>query len=246
MTDDSELLRVENLVVHYGDIVAVRSISFSVAVGELVAFIGPNGAGKSTLLNAICGPLRPSAGKIFYRGRDVTTAATVKQVESGIAHVPERRQIFGPLTIQENLMLGSYARRGATSGERASDLDRIFKIFPVLAERRHDLGGSLSGGQQQMLAIGRGLMARPRLLLLDEPSLGLAPMIVREIFEVVAALVAENTSILLVEQNARAALRHAQRAIVMEGGRIVMSGDARVLRDDPKVQSAYFGKAAHP
>jgi branched-chain amino acid transport system ATP-binding protein len=246
MNTGDALLRVEDLVVHHGDIVALRGVSFSVELGELVALIGPNGAGKSTLLNTICGPLRPTDGKIFFGGRDVTARSTVAQVASGIAHVPERRQIFGPLTVEENLLLGTYARgRSASRSEKDAELDHIYRIFPVLAERRRDPGGSLSGGQQQMLAIGRGLMAKPRLLLLDEPSLGLAPRIVQEIFTVIGRLVTGGTSIVLVEQNARAALRHARRAIVIEGGRIVMSGTADALRDDPKLQSTYFGKGSH-
>jgi branched-chain amino acid transport system ATP-binding protein len=244
MCASEALLQVEDLVVHHGEIVAVRGVSFSIFAGEIVTLIGPNGAGKSTLLNTLCGPLSPSGGRILFASQDITKLRTVRQVQAGIAHVPERRQIFGPLSVQENLLLGSYGRRHtAAKGDIESDLQRVYAIFPVLAERRQQQGGSLSGGQQQMLAIGRGLMAKPRLMLLDEPSLGLAPMIVQEILTVIVSLARDGTGILLVEQNARAALRYARRALVMEGGRIVMSGNAAELRNDPKVQLAYFGKA---
>jgi branched-chain amino acid transport system ATP-binding protein len=243
MAAATALLRTEDLVVHHGEIAAVLGVSLTVAAGEIVALIGPNGAGKSTLLNAICGPLRPTSGRILYADRDVTGLPTVQLVAAGIAHVPERRQIFGPLTVEDNLLLGSYGRRrSAPRAEIQADLQRVYAIFPVLGERRSQLAGSLSGGQQQMLAIGRGWMARPRLMLLDEPSLGLAPRLVQEIFVAIAGLAADGTGILLVEQNARAALQFARRAIVMEGGRIVLAGDAAVLRDDPQVRSVYFGQ----
>lgn len=245
MTTVKELLRTEGLTAHRGEIAVLSGVSITVAPGEIVALIGPNGAGKSTLLNAICGPLRATSGRIYLEGRDITLLPTVERVAAGIAHVPGQRQIFGPMTVQENLMLGSYSRRGRVSNAKIDeDLQRVYRIFPVLAERRTQLGGSLSGGQQQMLAIGRGLMSGPRLVLLDEPSVGLAPIMVQTIFTGMTALAAEGTGFLLVEQNARAALQFSHRAHVMREGRIVLSGQASALREDHQVQSAYFGNTA--
>ncbi len=233
------MLMLEDVRVYYGAIQAVKGISLEVQDRELVALVGANGAGKTTTLRTISGLFRPRTGRIRYDGTDLATKATHEVVGLGISQAPEGRQIFGSLSVRENLMLGAVRR--ADRGALDEDLDRVFALFPVLRERLGQAGGTLSGGEQQMLAIGRALMARPRLLLLDEPSLGLAPLMVGRIFEVIARLKAEGVTILLVEQNARKALEVADRAYVLETGRIALSGPARELAANPEVERAYLG-----
>jgi branched-chain amino acid transport system ATP-binding protein len=235
------MLLLEDVEVAYGAIRAVQGISLSVERGELVALIGSNGAGKSTTLRTISGLLRPRAGRLRYDGTDLVRLRPHEIVAAGIVQAPEGRQIFGGLTVRENLLLGATARRRDRVG-LDQDLAHVLALFPVLQERLGQSGGTLSGGEQQMLAIGRALMARPRLLLLDEPSLGLAPLVVNRIFEVIARLKAEGTTILLVEQNARKALAVADRAYVMETGRVVLAGPARDLAANPAVERAYLGE----
>jgi branched-chain amino acid transport system ATP-binding protein len=233
------LLRLEKVAVYYGGIQALRDISLHVQPGELLAIIGANGAGKTTLLRTVSGVLRARSGSIYFDQRELTHLSPYEIVRLGIAHSPEGRQLFGGLTTIENLRLGAVQRkdRAAIQG----DLDYVFELFPVLKERRLQRAGTLSGGEQQMLAIGRALMARPRLLLLDEPSLGLAPLLVQRIFEVIARLKREQVTLVLVEQNARMALEVADRAYVMETGRIKLEGPARELAANPAVEQAYLG-----
>jgi branched-chain amino acid transport system ATP-binding protein len=232
------LLEIENLASHYGRIPALRGVALEVAEGELVTLVGANGAGKTTLLRAISGVQRATRGRIRFAGRDITAAAPEQRVRLGIAQVPEGRQVFGPLTVEDNLRLGAYTR---PRKEVAESLREAFARFPMLAERRNQPAGTLSGGQQQMLAIGRALMARPRLLLLDEPSMGLAPLVVEDIFRTVQALKKAGVTILLVEQNAYTALAIADRSYVMETGEIVLSGTGAALLADEKVKAAYLG-----
>ena len=210
---------------------------------EIVALIGGNGAGKSTLLNLISGIVRPSSGKIYFRGEDISSLSPEKIVELGIGQVPEGRLLFGPLTVMENLELGAFKRRGRKEKVRVSeDFEYILRLFPILKKRLEQKAGTLSGGEQQMLAMGRGLMGKPILMLLDEPSLGLAPLIVQEIFSVIEGLKNEKTTILLVEQNARAALRVADRAYVLETGKIRLQGEASELLENEEVKKAYLGQ----
>lgn len=235
------MLVIENLSVSYKGIQALRGVDLSVTKGEIFALIGPNGAGKSTLLNAVSGIVPPSSGRITLEGETVNGRAAHLIARSGIIQVPEGRRIIAPLTVSENLELGRQA-----SGDRGSDqqdLDQVHQLFPILAERRNQIAGSLSGGQQQMLAIGRALMGRPRILLLDEPSLGLAPVIVREVFDALIRLNGAGLTILLVEQNAKLALETAHNAAVIEQGRIVMQGSAKDLANDPVVADHYLGRA---
>ena len=232
------VLEVSALCSHYGRIQALHGVSVKVAKGALVALVGANGAGKTTLLRTISGVQPASEGKILFCGEDITRLRSDKRVRLGIAQVPEGRQVFAPLAVADNLRLGAFTRPAA---EAAASLGRIYAMFPQLSERRAQPAGTLSGGQQQMLAIGRALMGRPRLLLLDEPSMGLAPRLVAEIFACIAALKAEGITILLVDQNARAALRVADRGYVLETGRVALSGGAARLLDDPQVQEAYLG-----
>ena len=241
------LLAVRGLGVAYGGILAVRDVSFDVRRGEIVTLIGGNGAGKSSILRAISG-LVPRAGTVTYEGRDLARLPAHTIVGLGVAQVPEGRGIFGNLTVAENLRLATWQRRfgpgrkhGRVGAEIAADLERVFSIFPRLKERLRQPGGTLSGGEQQMLAVGRALMWRPRLLLLDEPSMGLAPLLVREIFQVLGEINATGTTILLVEQNANMALRIAHRAHVLEIGAIVRSGTGQELLGDPAVRDAYLG-----
>jgi branched-chain amino acid transport system ATP-binding protein len=233
------MLDIDGLHVRYGSIRALQGVSLTVAQGELVALIGSNGAGKTTVLRTISGLLRPSAGTITFEGADISRAPTDRIVELGISHCPEGRRIFGGLSVGENLRLGAVAQRD--KGAATADLDMVFTLFPLLKERLGQAGGTLSGGEQQMLAIGRALMSRPRLLLLDEPSLGLAPLMVERIFETIAALKAQGRTILLVEQNVHHALDIADRAYVLETGRITLDGPAAVLRTNPKVEQSYLG-----
>jgi branched-chain amino acid transport system ATP-binding protein len=235
------MLVLSDVRVSYGAIQAVKGISLEVRERELVALIGANGAGKTTTLRTISGLFRPRGGAITFEGRDLAALPPHAIVGLGIAQAPEGRQIFGSLSVRENLMLGAVRRRGKERAALADDLGRVFALFPVLEERLGQAGGTLSGGEQQMLAIGRALMARPRLLLLDEPSLGLAPLMVARIFEVIARLKAEGTTILLVEQNARKALEVADRGYVLETGRIILGGPAAELAANPEVERAYLG-----
>ncbi len=241
------MLRVKNLHVHYGKIHALRAASIHVQPGEIVALLGGNGSGKTTLLSAISGVVRPSGGEIVLAGKDITRIGPDQIVREGIAHVPEGRHIFKPLSVEDNLLLGAYHRvslrnHAAIHGE----VDQICRLFPVLGERRRQAAGTLSGGEQQMLAIGRALLAHPKVLLLDEPSMGLAPRIVREIFEHIARLRSEHKmTILLVEQNARGALGIADRGYVLETGRVVLQGRSEELLANRDVQRAYLGRDAN-
>ena len=235
----SNLLDVRGLQVAYSGIKAVRGIDLSVGPGELVALIGSNGAGKTTTLKALAGLLSPAAGKINYDGRSLNNVAAHQRVAMGIALVPEGRGVFARLSVAENLLMGAYSR--SDQAEISVDLERMYGLFPRLVERRDQLAGTLSGGEQQMLAMARALMSRPRLLMLDEPSMGLAPLMVKKIFDTIRQVAAQGMSILLVEQNARLALQVAQRGYVMEGGAITLSGESRELSDSDAVQRAYLG-----
>ena len=235
------LLSVTGLEVRYGGIRAVKGIDLHVEEGELVCLIGANGAGKSSALRAIAGMLPTAPSAVRYGGRDMAGQRAFERARAGLALVPEGRGIFPQLTVEENLAMGAYARN---DDGIAADRDRMFDMFPILDERRLQTGGTLSGGEQQMLAIGRALMSRPKLLLLDEPSMGLAPKVVQRIFEVLRRVNREGMTVMLVEQNARAALALASRGYVMESGEIVLSGNARDLLDNPQVRAAYLGEAA--
>jgi branched-chain amino acid transport system ATP-binding protein len=233
------MLEIEDLHISYGNIQALRGVSLRVEAGELVTIVGSNGAGKSTTLLTISGVLRPRAGRVLFEGHDLSRAAPHDIVRWGISHCPEGRLIFGRLTVAENLVLGAYNRRNRA--EIQQDLTRVHQLFPVLFERRGQVAGTLSGGEQQMLAMGRALMSSPRLLLLDEPSFGLAPILVERIFTIIQALRRQGVTILLVEQNAYQALRVADRAYVLETGQVRLTGPAAELADDPQVQAAYLG-----
>ena len=232
------ILAVEDLWVSYDRINAVRGVSFSVGAGEIVTLIGANGAGKSTILQAISGLLPVARGRVSLLEEDLLRLPAHLRVKQGVAHVPEGRGIFGNLTVLENLRLAAYLRR---DGQIQGDLQEVFRLFPRLGERRHQWGNTLSGGEQQMLAVGRALMSRARLLLLDEPSMGLAPLLVREIFRVILRINRQGTAILLVEQNANLALEVAHRAYILETGEIILSGPASELRHHPQVLEAYLG-----
>ncbi|HJZ49774.1 MAG TPA: ABC transporter ATP-binding protein [Roseiflexaceae bacterium] len=232
------MLELHDIHVSYGSIQALNGVSLQVDKGELVALIGSNGAGKSTTLKTISGLLRPRQGSLVYQGHEITRAPTDRIVGLGISHCPEGRRIFGSLTVRENLLLGAVRRKGTLT----EDLDRVYELFPRLKERLHQAGGTLSGGEQQMLAIGRALMSRPALLLLDEPSLGLAPLMVERIFGVIRELKLQGTTMLLVEQNVHHALDIADRAYVMETGRVTLEGPAGELRRNPLVEQSYLGR----
>ncbi|MGE5598426.1 MAG: ABC transporter ATP-binding protein [Bacteroidota bacterium] len=236
------MLKVENLVVSYGGIEALRGISLEVEEGKIVTLVGANGAGKSTTLRAIMGLVKPRQGSITYQGRNLLQASTHTMAQLGITLVPEGRRVFPQLTVAENLRIGAYTRRDE-QGIRA-DLDWIYRLFPVLKERAWQLAGTLSGGEQQMLAVGRALMSRPKLLMMDEPSLGLAPMIVQEIFRIIKEIHQQGVTILLIEQNANAALHIADKGYVMETGRIAMTGTGRELLADEQIKEAYLGRKA--
>lgn len=233
------LLQVCNLKVAYGGIQALKGIDLDVAPGELVALIGSNGAGKTTTLKALAGLLQPSAGEIHYRGISLKNHAAHQLIQEGLVLVPEGRGVFARLTVEENLQMGAYCRNDKSS--IAQDMQRIYKLFPRLAERHMQLAGTLSGGEQQMMALGRALMSRPKLLMLDEPSMGLAPMMVTKIFETIRNISAQGVSILLVEQNAKLALEVAQRGYVMESGLITLSDSAANLLGSAVVRRAYLG-----
>lgn len=234
------MLELRDLSVSYGSIRAVRGASLTVKDGEIVALIGANGAGKSTILQAISGLLKPSGGEILLDGAPITALPAEKIVELGVIHVPEGRQIFSGMTVIENLRLGAYAIRDRAEIERRMEV--AFSLFPIIRERRNQLAGTLSGGEQQMLAIGRGLMAKPKVLLLDEPSLGLSPLLTQQVFDVLAGLKKSGTTMLLVEQNAYEALEISDRAYVLETGVVSMEGASRELLDDPHVKTAYLGR----
>ncbi len=234
------LLEIKNLAVAYGKVEAVHGVSLSVEAGSIVTVIGANGAGKTTLLNAAMGIL-PSNGLMTFDGRDLSGISVEDRVAMGLALVPEKRELFSTMTVEENLLLGGFRASGA---QRAASMDNVFQRFPRLKERRRQIAGTLSGGERQMLAMGRALMGQPRLLMLDEPSLGLAPLIVRGIFEIIAELRKSGVSILLVEQNARAALQAADNAYVMELGEITAQGPAAQLAADPRVIESYLGLGA--
>jgi branched-chain amino acid transport system ATP-binding protein len=237
------MLKVENLCSFYGRIQALREVSLQIAEGEIVAVIGSNGAGKSTLLNTISGMIPARSGRIAFCGTPIEGLRPDRIVRLGISQVPERRQIFSTMSVLDNLILGAYHRYGRDGKPAVDrDLEFVFEIFPRLRERVKQTAGTLSGGEQQMLALGRGWMAKPKLLLMDEPSLGLAPLMAREIFRVSGALRDHGTTILLVEQNARAALELADRAYVLESGRVAVEGAAKELAVDERVQKAYLGK----
>jgi branched-chain amino acid transport system ATP-binding protein len=233
------LLELRGVSVAYGKRRALEDVSLTVGAGEMVTLLGANGAGKSTTLRAISGLVRPAAGRVIYDGRDVTTAAPDVIVGAGVGHVPEGREVFADFTVLDNLLVGAHTVPAAAVPER---LDRVFAVFSVLRERRRQVAGTLSGGEQQMLAIGRALMAAPRLLLLDEPSLGLAPMLAREIFRVIARINADGVTVLLVEQNARRALALAGRGYVLETGRVVAAGPSGELAADARIRAAYLGE----
>lgn len=234
------LLTVESIDVFYGAVQALRGVSLTVNAGEVVTLIGSNGAGKTTTLNAICGLVRPRTGRVLYQGRDIAKTPTHELVKQGLVMAPEGRGIFPNLTIAENMDLGAYTRSDK-AGIKA-DAERGYTLFPRLKERINQKAGTLSGGEQQMLAIARALMARPKLLLLDEPSLGLAPLLVRTIFDTIDTINKEGVSILLVEQNANAALKHSKRAYVLQTGSVVKEGESEALRNDPAVRAAYLGE----
>jgi branched-chain amino acid transport system ATP-binding protein len=235
------LLELTDMHVFYGRIEALKGLSFNVDEGEVVTLIGANGAGKTTTLKAISGVRPVSSGKVMFEGRDITRMPAYDRVELGICQAPEGRGIFPGMTVIENLEMGAYVRKDRKSAAKQQDLERVFTLFPRLSERKSQVGGTMSGGEQQMLAIGRALMARPRVLLLDEPSMGLAPMLVAQIFSIIAEINAQGTTILLVEQNAAQALQRAHRAYVLETGRIVRSDDAKALLGDESVRAAYLG-----
>jgi branched-chain amino acid transport system ATP-binding protein len=233
------VLSVENLECRYGKVSAVRGLSLEVKQGELVTLIGANGAGKTTTLKAISGLLRPAAGRIRFEGEDISGATAKKIIERGIAHCPEGRRVFPYMTVRENLEMGCYLRRDSKA--IAADMDRVFGRFPILAERRDQAAGTLSGGEQQMLAISRALMSRPRLVLFDEPSLGLAPNIVEHMFEIIKQIRSQGMTVVMVEQNAFAALELSDRSYVLEQGRVTLSGTGTELLNNPQVKRAYLG-----
>ena len=242
MSTPEPLLSLTRLEVAYGGIQAVKGIDLHVGQGELVCLIGANGAGKTTTLKGICGLLPVKAGKIRYAGADVTGKPAFQLVKRGLAMVPEGRGVFGALTIEENLAMGAYIRNDA-AGIKA-DIERVYHLFPRLKERRRQTAGTLSGGEQQMLAMGRAMLSRPKLLLLDEPSMGLAPLMVQKVFETIVTISGEGVTILLIEQNAKLALEVSRRGYVMESGEITIAGDSASLLHDPKVRAAYLGETA--
>jgi branched-chain amino acid transport system ATP-binding protein len=232
------LLDVQDIHVFYGNIEALKGVSLQIHGGEIVTLIGANGAGKSTTLNAISGLNRPRTGKVIYAGREVTSVPPYELVKLGLSQAPEGRRIFPRMTVRENLDMGAFSRKRQ---DLKQDFERVFDLFPVLRERESQAGGTLSGGEQQMLAMGRALMARPRLLMLDEPSMGLAPLLVEKIFDIVVEINAQGTTILLVEQNANVALEISHRGYVLETGKVTLADDASALLENPHVQAAYLG-----
>ena len=239
------MLKVEGIETWYGAIQALKGISIEVNQGEIVALLGANGAGKSTTIKTISGLLKPAKGRVEFIGHEISRRDPESIAEMGIAHVPEGRHIFPGLTVLDNLMLGTTPRKGASKVEIQKDLDRVFEVFPILKEFRNRLGWQLSGGQQQMLAIGRGLMSKPKLLMMDEPSLGLAPVLVQEVFKVIKDIKDTGTTILLVEQNARMALLIADRGYVLETGKVVLTDGATALLNNEQMRAHYLGAHAH-
>lgn len=231
------MLEVTDLHVHFGVIHAIKGISFDVTEGEIVTLIGANGAGKTTTLRSLSGLKKPTSGQILLEGKSITSSSPQSRVARGLSQVPEGRRIFPEMSVQENLDLGGFLRKGKTT----NTLDEVFDRFPILAERRKQLAGTLSGGEQQMLAMGRALMAQPKVLLLDEPSMGLAPLLVQEIFDIIVKINEMGTTVLLVEQNAHMSLQIADRAYVIETGSIVLSGEAKALAQTDEVKRAYLG-----
>lgn len=232
------MLSVKNLKVNFGGIEAVKGISFDVEKGEIVTLIGANGAGKSTTLRAISGLVKPSSGNIVFEDKDITSLEPSNIVKAGVTMCPEGRRIFPDMTVLENIKIGAYLR----SDDLKNDIDKVYGLFPILKERKEQLAGTLSGGEQQMLAVARSLMSHPKIMMLDEPSLGLAPLIVKNIFDIIKQINDEGVTILLIEQNANMALRIADRAFVLETGKIIMQGLGKELLDDPKIKEAYLGK----
>lgn len=234
------MLEIKDLEVYYGVIQAIKGISFEVNEGEIISLIGANGAGKTTILHAVTGLLTPQKGSILFEDKDITKTPAHKIVSLGMAHVPEGRRVFSELSVYQNLKLGAYTR--SDKGEIEQTLEMVYKRFPRLEERRNQLAGTLSGGEQQMLAMGRALMSNPRIILMDEPSMGLSPILVNEIFDIIQSVSEAGTTVLLVEQNAKKALAIADRAYVLETGKIVMSGDAKELMNDDSIKKAYLGE----
>lgn len=234
------MLKVTDLVVNYGVIQAIKGVSFEVNEGEVIALIGANGAGKTTILHTVTGLINAKAGKIEFEGKDITKMPAHKIVTLGMAHVPEGRRVFAELSVYENLLMGAYTRKDKTEIEES--LENVYKRFPRLKERKNQLAGTLSGGEQQMLAMGRALMSHPKIILMDEPSMGLSPLFVNEIFDIIKEVSASGTTVLLVEQNAKKALSIADRAYVLETGKIVLDADADVLMNDDSIKKAYLGE----
>ena len=234
------MLSVNNLQVHYGMIQAIKDVSFEVNEGEVIALIGTNGAGKTTILHTVSGLLQPTKGSVIFEGQDITKIPAHKIVSLGMAHVPEGRRVFAQLTVLENLKLGAYTRKD--KNEMEETLKMIYKRFPRLEERKNQIAGTLSGGEQQMLAMGRALMSHPKIILMDEPSMGLSPIFVEEVFKIIRDISAEGVTVLLVEQNAKKALNIADRAYVLETGNIILQGDAKKLMNDESVKKAYLGE----
>lgn len=234
------MLEIKNLEVYYGVIAAIKGISFEVNEGEVIALIGANGAGKTTTLQTITGMLQPKAGEVIFDGKDISKIPGHRIVSMGMAHVPEGRRVFAELSVYENLKLGAYTRKDKQ--EIAESLSRVYQSFPRLKERKNQLAGTLSGGEQQMLAMGRALMSKPKIILMDEPSMGLSPILVEEIFNIIREISAGGTTVLLVEQNAKKALAIADRAYVLETGNIVLSGDATEMMDNESIKKAYLGE----
>lgn len=234
------MLKVTDLQVYYGVIQALKGISFEVNEGEVIALIGANGAGKTTILHTVTGLINQKAGEIEFDGKDISHTPAYKIVAEGMAHVPEGRRVFAELSVYDNLMMGAYTRKDKK--EIAETLAMVYKRFPRLEERKKQMAGTLSGGEQQMLAMGRALMSKPKIILMDEPSMGLSPIFVNEIFDIIKAVSASGTTVLLVEQNAKKALSIADRAYVLETGKIILEGDAKVLMNDERVKKAYLGE----
>ena len=234
------MLKVTDLQVYYGVIQALKGISFEVNEGEVIALIGANGAGKTTILHTVTGLINQKAGKIEFEGKDISHTPAYKIVAEGMAHVPEGRRVFAELSVYDNLMMGAYTRKDKK--EIAETLAMVYKRFPRLEERKKQMAGTLSGGEQQRLAMGRALMSKPKIILMDEPSMGLSPIFVNEIFDIIKAVSASGTTVLLVEQNAKKALSIADRAYVLETGKIILEGDAKVLMNDERVKKAYLGE----
>lgn len=234
------MLEIKDIKVYYGMIQAIKGISFEVNEGEVIALIGANGAGKTTILHTITGLLSPKSGSVFFEGKDITKVPAHKIVSLGMAHVPEGRRVFAELTVYENLKMGAYTRKDKDEIEQT--LQMVYKRFPRLQERKNQLAGTLSGGEQQMLAMGRALMSHPKIIVMDEPSMGLSPILVNQIFDIIEEVSKSGTTVLLVEQNAKKALAIADRAYVLETGKIVLEGDAKKLMNDDSIKKAYLGE----